>query len=1171
MINRIFQATLETRDDFPLKHSYILDSGSSLHVSHDLKRFFDFRRVPLGHHVVCGSGLVTIQGYGEIKLALTSPKGRVRLLRIHNVAYCPDFPTNLVSLQRLEDRGIDWNHRNGQLAFIGDTDVLGSTRRAHGQYVIEHNDTGAYTQSRMEYAMTANIRTRYPNRSKDPRKPAWANPKLWHERLGHIGPMALTKLGENTIGVRLRGPSTSKCSNCAIAKITRQISRRPSSNKATRPFYRVHLDWFDLEEGWDGYQYDGRLVRRCLLITCEATGMTLAYFTTCSKENENLPILRDAINWLQMRYDLKVKIVRSDGEMNRNNTKTWLKSRGIEFEKCAPDTHEQNGLAERMGRLIIEKARAMRLSARLPHALWREIIATAVYLYNRTPKHSLEWKSPYEAFHQITMSAEGVTGPRKPIMQHLKAYGCWAYVLIKSAGDPDKPKKRQKLQPKAHIGFLVGYESTNIYRIWIPHKKKVISARDVLFDEEEFYDGKPIRFSDTLISELDEAIEKINVTPDSNLEDVQLREDDSDVEDEEEVEKIQELNEKEEIEGQAEEVEEPEPVGKDWESGPYPTPDPTVDSNFLTWLEETIPVKSERVRPAAYLAVLPDKIEPDLPETPNFEPAIIHDLKRQQEDRFYDFHQHRVPQAWHTAFQAGSSHRRDAPPPPKNYREVKGHQYEAQFKESMKGHIAEHVNLFKSWTEVEKSEAKGHQILGCQWVFVYKTDKHRRITKCKARIVVCGNQQRECDLPTRATTLATTSFRVLLATVAKFDLETLQLDALNAFVHAEIDETVYMRMPPGAGKPNKVVRLNKALYGLRRSPILWQMKFTGVLRNMGFSEVLQEPCVVRRGGVVCFFYVDDIVFAYRKKDAEVVANAIAQMRNHFKLNELGELKWFLGIHIFRDRPKRSLWLSQQSYIEKLANEFTAESKSEKWPPTPMDVEELLPIPEDFEVQEADRTLYQRKVGSILYAAISTRPDIAFAAARLSRHNCRPGRVHQEAADRVVQYLYKTRHRCIRFGHKDTATSFVCASDASFADNTVDRKSSQGYVLKLFGGPVAWRANKQDTVTTSSTEAELLALSQTAKESIYLSRLLKALSLELDEPLAIECDNRQTIRLLTESAKLQTKLRHVDIHSHWLRQEVQRGSITLTWQESKKLMADGLTKALLRGPFDRFTG
>src|SRR5438045_4380837 len=199
-----------------------------------------------------------------------------------------------------------------------------------------------------------------------------------------------------------------------------------------------------------------------------------------------------------------------------------------------------------------------------------------------------------------------------------------------------------------------------------------------------------------------------------------------------------------------------------------------------------------------------------------------------------------------------------------------------------------------------------------------------------------------------------------------------------------------------------------------------------------------------------------------------------------------------------------------------------------------------------------------------------RPDIAFAAARLSRFNQRPGQIHQTAADRVILYLYRTRHLCIHYGHQSTATSLVCASDASFADNTMDRKSSQGYIMKLFGGPVAWRANKQDTVTTSSTEAELLALSQTAKETIYLSRLLKALSLELNEPLTIECDNHQTIHLLVEeSLKLQTKLRHVDIHSHWLRQEVQRGTIAITWQESKKMVVDGLTKALGKALFQRF--
>jgi hypothetical protein len=108
------------------------------------------------------------------------------------------------------------------------------------------------------------------------------------------------------------------------------------------------------------------------------------------------------------------------------------------------------------------------------------------------------------------------------------------------------------------------------------------------------------------------------------------------------------------------------------------------------------------------------------------------------------------------------------------------------------------------------------------------------------------------------------------------------------------------------------------------------------------------------------------------------------------------------------------------------------------------------------------------------------------------------------------------------------------SDASFADNTINRKSSQGYIMILFNGAISWRANKQDTVTTSSTEAELLALSQTAKNRIFLSRLFKTLSLSLNEPLTIDCDNTPTLHFIKEeSAKLVTKLRHVDIYSHWL--------------------------------------
>lgn len=146
-----------------------------------------------------------------------------------------------------------------------------------------------------------------------------------------------------------------------------------------------------------------------------------------------------------------------------------------------------------------------------------------------------------------------------------------------------------------------------------------------------------------------------------------------------------------------------------------------------------------------------------------------------------------------------------------------------------------------------------------------------------------------------------------------------------------------------------------------------------------------------------------------------------------------------------------------------------------------------------------------------------------------------------------------------------------ASDASFADNTLDRKSSQGYAIKLFNGLIAWRASKQDTVTTSTTEAELLALSQVAKEAIFTSRLIQELKVKLPSTaVIIQCDNQQTIRLVTqEVSKLQTKLRHVDIHNHWLRQEVTSGRIQVVYTKSADMMADGLTKALPANQWKQF--
>lgn len=184
------------------------------------------------------------------------------------------------------------------------------------------------------------------------------------------------------------GPATAECQDCTLAKMTQQIVHQPAPDKSGVPFYRVFVDWHDLPED---EQEEGHPIRRCMFITCECTGLVLAYFTTSSKESENLPIMKDAVHWIRSRYGLPVKVVRADGEMNRHETRNWFFQAGISIVPSAPDTHEQNGGAERMGRTIITKARAMRISAKLPQSLWREIVQAAAYLYIRTPRRLLDW------------------------------------------------------------------------------------------------------------------------------------------------------------------------------------------------------------------------------------------------------------------------------------------------------------------------------------------------------------------------------------------------------------------------------------------------------------------------------------------------------------------------------------------------------------------------------------------------------------------------------------------------------------------------------------------------------------------------------------------------------------------------------------------------------------
>ena len=358
-------------------------------------------------------------------------------------------------------------------------------------------------------------------------------------------------------------------------------------------------------------------------------------------------------------------------------------------------------------------------------------------------------------------------------------------------------------------------------------------------------------------------------------------------------------------------------------------------------------------------------------------------------------------------------------------------------------------------------------MLDCILVYTYKFNKHKVLQKCKARLVVRGDQEiRSLHKDTYAATLARKSLRVLMAIAACFDLELLQYNAVNAFINADLNEEKFIKLPWDYREQGKVLSLKKALYSPRKSPVLWQRELTKTLESLGFTPVHHKPCYFTNNGILICFYVDDIIIAFQKSKEQTVHQFIEQLKARYKLTGGPKLQWFLGMEVIRDRQKHKLWLSQASYINKIAHL----AKSTPLHTTPMGTEELLPRSKTEMAFPLRINIYQRKVSSILYTAIITRPDITFAASRLSQLPINPSKKHQRAADRVLLYLNRTQGYALEFGGGDNfVDDFVVASNASFADNTRDQKSSQGYVTNLFGSIIGWRASKQSSVSTSTTE------------------------------------------------------------------------------------------------------
>ncbi|RKL09675.1 hypothetical protein BFJ70_g16651 [Fusarium oxysporum] len=404
---------------------------------------------------------------------------------MNNVAYIPDFHTSLVTLDLMLEEGYNWNPATGSV-FKGTT-TLFYTRRIHRQQIIEFNEVDPkMVQPAIQPALQPieTAATAFSS-SSTPRPTHTAEADLWHQGLGHLNPVALEHLVEQTTGARIKGPIRIDCKACSMGKAERQVSRRNPQTRASRPFWRVHLDLFSLSPSINGYQ-------TALLVKDEFTGIIEFYPLVDSRQDTILEALETFETRIQRQYSLRIcKICKDNDRVLRINYSDWTKDKGIEDEPTAPRTAAQNGSAERSGGLIEAKARAMTLGANFPEGLWPESWKTAVYLHNRSHQQSRDRKTLFQQLHNWLKDNNRDTGHinQQPDVTHLKAYGCRAYPLAIEAQEGTQ-KRALKTAAHAEVGYLVGYDPSNIFRIWIPEKSQVRRLREVAFNERISYDPK---------------------------------------------------------------------------------------------------------------------------------------------------------------------------------------------------------------------------------------------------------------------------------------------------------------------------------------------------------------------------------------------------------------------------------------------------------------------------------------------------------------------------------------------------------------------------------------------------------------------------------------------------------------------------------------------------------
>ncbi|QRW09844.1 Copia protein [Ceratobasidium sp. AG-Ba] len=1189
-----FSFTIQNLTQFGigLDDAWIIDSGASCHVTNRREHLANF--IPMSVTIQGVGGNANISGFGEITLYTHArvpqivnkkpvygrPDGRVLFT---NVALVEDSPVNLLSLSTWTDKYPQHTMHvvRDSIAFFDKTGPniqslfalakkIGERRTGNSWYLMATTDPGQHAY------LTRTLRD-------------------WHIILAHTDPRNILRLKNSNLA---RGLDIAKTDSISLSPdfdclgcVQGKAHARPFGNVSIEsPREIADLFYSDV---WGPASINSIQGNRYYIVFVNAaTRFTFVHFMRQKSKAVDRYIA--LANFIRTQKGREIKRIHFDNgkELINSRLREFCDKTGTEITTTAPYSSQQNGPAERAHRTLAERSRAMihgHSNTRGKLFLWQEAVSYANMIANNMP-HKIhgQWRIP-----QIEMF-------NKPIdMSYFQLFGSTCHVLIQS-------KPHSKIEAKTRRAIFTGIDrnSGGVWRYLAWPDRAIRTSRNVYFprhlpDPTSFDSPAPLTAStepdslsnDKWIQVFAPSEGEMGHGPDAlKHQHISTQHEDPSTQ----------------SQGEPSTSSQPAPA-------PIPAePSPKLSTSRSDHTHRPAPAPSKSSEPSDRL-VPGDNRRTTRKQAKGDSTPFEHFRLNQQSkpervlwfQALNSLHNRtsqfiRDPDEVYLVDVSSFGHSADRANLPDNVqacflaldtsRDDELHCYTAwaakHFSSLSEPHLVDSDS--PKWSEALKSDRRdewiaaldaefaqlkkqkvyevinrsdvprGAQILTSGPVLKLKRDADGKELRLKARLVLHGNRQiagltyNDCF----SNTPDLVYIRIVFALVAYADLDCHMVDVTGAYTHAPMDIPQYVEFPEGYGKGGpKIMLVKQALYGSHQAGHLWELFRNGKYTAIGYRPCAKDVSIFTRtkDGVfsIIICYVDDFVICCTRGHIEQIKREIL---NLFDCKDLGETRLFLGIAVSRDRSRRTLSLTMESYIKSIVKLADLEDASPAYTPMSNTMPALEPSTDKIDYP------YITQLGRLFWVTRCVRPDIAFPVGLLARFSNSYGTHHITVMKRIHRYLATTAKIGLTYdGNKPFYE--VAYSDSDFATQHL-RKSISGCVIILAGAAVCWLSKRQNSVALSTMEAETVGCHHTARELIAIRQFLDDIGIKYPSavPSPILCDNQAAI----ESAHNPTnkpRTKHIDVPYNFVRDEVNKKTITVSFIPSKENLADAFTKAL----------